>query len=192
VSVDLSATINQPFDLDRFVSTAQTTLGQLTGTAPPDLQTISGRIYRRGQLVEPGAVVPRGSATTLGDRDDPSLSEPVSGRGYLVLKPDSLTDEVFFFVHDGRRHLPSEPLRAVFSPARTPVGVTLATSAAIAAAIEGRGELIDLEIRFVEPPVADPMEFVKMTMLPPREKPFGEACLDWVRQFENLEGWPPA
>jgi hypothetical protein len=191
VSVDLSATISQPFDLDTFVSATQTTLGQLTGTLPPDLVVIAGRTYRQGQLVDPGAEVPRGSATTLGDPDDVSLGEPVSGRGYFVLRLDGLPDEVFFFVYDGRKYRPADPLVANFSPSRTPVGVTVAISATIAAAIEGQGELIDLNIRFLESPVADPRQFVELTKLRPGDKPFRNACLDWVRQFDRLEGWPP-
>ncbi len=191
MSVDLSATINRPFDLDAFVTTTRATLGQLTGSVPPELLIIAGRTYRQGQMVDPGAVVPRGSGTKLGDPDDASLGEPVSGRGYSVLRPDDLPDEVFFFVHDIRKYLPSDPLTAVFSPARTPVGVTVAAAAAISAAIEGGGEFVDLEIRFVEPPVGDPREFVEMTKRPSSDKPFARACLHWVRQFESLEGWPP-
>ncbi len=191
MSVDLSATIKRPSDLDAFVTTTRATLGQLTGSAPPELRVVAGRTYRQGQMVDPGAAVPCGSATTLGDPDDASLRAPAPGRGYWVLMPDDLPDEVRFFIHENREHLPFDPLTAVFSPARTPVGVTVAAAAAISAAIEGRGQLVDLEIRFVEPPVDDPRRFVEMTKRPPSDTPFARACLDWVRQFQSLDGWPP-
>jgi len=117
----------------------------------------------------------------LGDFTGERRSGIDAKHDFFVLKVDDFPDEVRFFVH----HLPEPELRhgirIVFSPTRTPVGVALATAAALAAAVSGQGELLDYDVNFVLPHITDPGRFIAAMKLTSESPDFSQACLQWVR-----------
>ena len=188
--MDLSATISTGFTLSALTLAAGELVGELAGTDAPEVLAVVGRRYHRGVEIDPGAAAPPGACIRVGDLG-PSGAHRSVDRFDLELRspPDRARVRV---VDHGRRGRGGDGTTMAISPQRTPVGVLLATAAALAAATVGEGEFVDLDLRLVDPPITDPQAFVDRTRLQPTDLPLAAAALAWVRRFEHLGAWPPA
>jgi hypothetical protein len=167
MSVDLVATLCRPVSLNAVVETARETLSTLLGgSAVPAFEVAADSEYRQGATVIGGPIV----SGVVGFE----IAVPATGDGVRLMVVD----------HGDER-------RAVFSPDRTCVGVAVATGLALAAARLGHGEFLDYEIFMLTPPVHDPGQVVSRTRLVDGGGDFGARCERYLRQFPDLNGWPP-
>lgn len=183
--------MRRPFGLDALVKTSQGILVELLGVevAPP-VEVFAGRRYREGHRVDAGRRLARRELATelVGDH----ISGPLHRRSTLHFEFDipSTGDCARLMVIDRSEDV-TEPVSGVFSPTRTCVGVVVATALALAAAVQGAGEFIDDEIKMLRPPVTDPRRVIERTRLPGRETDFAGRCERYLRQYPQLDGWPP-
>jgi hypothetical protein len=85
----------------------------------------------------------------------------------------------------------TEPrIEAIVSPARTCVGVVLATAIALGAASASGGDFIDMEIVMLDEVSWDPAEFTELARLTDGAGDFAARCEQFMRQFPRLNGWP--
>lgn len=185
MTVDLWATMREPISLEELVTGARDTLGRLLGIDDPPVIGVfadrqwgdTGLAYAGRRL---GTAEQRSLMVAEHDRDAPvDLS---SRRRLHFVTPAG----------DGAAAWASDHVEPWFSPRRTCVGVVVATALALAAADRGRGEFVDINIFMLEPPENDPERVIELTRLPDRGPDFGPRCERYLRQFTNLNGWPPA
>lgn len=69
------------------------------------------------------------------------------------------------------------------------VGVVFATGFGLG--IAGHGEIIDDEVGMLRPPLKDPAAFVERTCLAVPGDDFALPCERFMRQFHQLNDWPP-
>jgi hypothetical protein len=193
VSVDLGATLGKSITLGAVVDESHAILAALLGVAAvPDLAVFVDREYDRGVRVGPGRRlgVTELAATIVGD---PIAPEPngMSGSVHFEVDLPSTGDGVFFTVIDHTGEAADGHRHVVLSPNRTCVGVVLATSLALAAALRSNGDYVDDEIRMLRPPVRDPVEVIGRTRLSGVGNDFAARCEQYLRQFPGLGGWPP-
>lgn len=191
VSVDVGATISKSFPLWDLAAATGEVFGELAGTHAPEAVAAVGRRYEQGVEVEPGSLVAPDSPVCVGDFA--TLSDPDRSVQHFELELRGHPDRVLALVVDHEElGWGGNGVTVDFSPHRTPVGVLLAVAAALASATVGSGEFVDLNIRFVDPPLSDPRTFIQRCRLERGDQPLASSALAWVRQFEHLGGWPPA
>lgn len=194
MSVDLAATVRVPTTLAAVVDRARGVLSTLLDLPTvPDLVIVVDRPHQQGARTGPDRrpdVVNLG-ATVIGHPMAPDgtgaagvpvkIDVPATGDGVRLMEID-LHDPEFGAFDDDRR--------AVVSPGRTCVGVTMATGVALAVAQLARGEFLDDEIRMLRPAVRDPDQVIGRTRLRGAEGDFAARCEEYLRQFPDLGGWP--
>jgi hypothetical protein len=176
MSVDLVGTLPRPVTLAAVVDQARTTLAELLGDpAVPELAVIRDRAYDKGVRTHAGRPLTTGELAVTeiggGERSHFDIDIPATG------------DIVWLMVSDDH---------AVFTPKRTCVGVTVAAGLALAVAKVAKGEYLDQEIWMLTPPVTNPDDVVAHTRLPDATDSFTVQCERYLRQFPNLNGWPPS
>jgi hypothetical protein len=189
MSADLVAHLRTPFTLAALITTADEILAELLGGWPgPALTVHTGRRYTQGKRVADGRRLSASELeSTIVNADLEALYE---------ITVDDLEDGTWFSVvtfFDDPDDLdePEERVEAICSPHRTCVGVVIATSVALAAAQCGNGEFIDIEIALLRPPVHDPRSAIAAMRLSDPGTDLLARCTAFIRQFEQLNGWPP-
>jgi hypothetical protein len=181
MSVDLYATLPRPVSMATVIDTASTTLTELLAlAAPPKLCVTGFAVYDHGEIVQPGRrlAAPELRAMTLGVPGEGQHVQVAVGR-----------DPVWLM--DGEYHPHGDDgFVLTVSPARTSVGVVLAMSVALAAAMVAGGEFIDDEIRMLRPPERNPRSVVDRTRLRTARPDLATACEEYMRPFPHLGGWP--
>lgn len=192
MSVDVGATVVSPFPVAALLNSMQRVMSELIGAEAPPVTAIDGRVRARGELVREGRRLPPDSAEMLGDRI-PRNPDGRFGSRHLELVVAGHHELVWLMVmdFDWEDQLGDCPsgVSVTFSPMRTCLAVVTALSGALAAAIEGGGELIEFQIRFPDSPEADARAFIEGTRLPPSLESFEKCCVTFMRQFAALEGW---
>lgn len=179
VSVDLFATVQRPVGFELLVATARATIRRLLALdVVPAIDVFADEHDGQGRRLRPGR---RLAASEL-------TAETIGGRmsaGCFDFRVATSGDLARFFV------APDEGmLDAVFTPTRTCVGVVVATALALATALHGCGEFIDLEIRMLDPGESDPEAMIEQTRLVDPGADFAAQCERYMRQFARLNGWP--
>lgn len=179
MSVDLCATVQEPISLATVVSAANTTMRTLLHLeSVPAIAVFAATRHEQGRRIDPGRLC---SVETL-------ASDVIGGRmsagNYDFRLADHAELTRFFVAQD------EGMVNAVFSPARTCVGIVLATALSLAAADHGCGEFLDLEIRMLDPIVSEPSIFAQSTRLKEPGTDFDLQCQRYLRQFSRLNGWP--
>lgn len=176
--------MSSPVTLADLVERAASIEAELLGLAEvPPLDLVAGRRRQSGQVVTPG--IPLSGevlATTWLGPGAPDLLVEVDDAGRESL--------VVLVVSD----VPSD-WRLVCVPDRSARGIVAAFGLALAAAYEGRGRLVDNDLRLAEAadvPDGDPAAFVAATRLVSGAASVQEACVAYLRQFPHLGGWPAA
>lgn len=199
MSVDLVGTMHAPVPLDVLVAAARETLARLLGlNAVPVIDVMADRKFDQGHLVDTGRHLRHREhgAVLIGERSTGSQGECPSERdlGFCVA---GLGDTVRLLVYDPWElldpeapHERVEPVEAVFSPARTCVGVVTATALALTAGSLGKGEFVDAEISMLPSPEPDPSRMIELTRLSDRGDDLVPRCERFMRQFARLNGWP--
>jgi hypothetical protein len=189
VTVDIDAVITLPFRLDALLLQASEILSTLVGAPPEPFTAMVGRMFQSGVMIREGESPEAGLLVgDFGVRDADDGRPPSQ---FFDLAFGALGDQARLMVIDHTSREFGGRISACVSPYRTPVGVATATSVALAVAELGRGAFEDVNIRFIDPPVYDPVKFIELARRPATDEPFSAACLTWVRSFPNLGGWPP-
>ncbi|WP_328835092.1 hypothetical protein [Streptomyces europaeiscabiei] len=199
MSVDFVGTMHAPVPLDALVATTRETLVRLLGLRTvPVIDVIADRRFDQGSLVDAGRCL-RGQelgGVLVGERV-PGLSAEDPGERDFAFCVAGSRDMVRLMMFDPHVHLghdgphdKREPVEAVFSPARTCVGVVTAAALALAAGSLGDGEFIDAEVSLLQVPESNPARMIELTRLPDLGDDFAARCERFMRQFARLNGWP--
>lgn len=178
MSVDLEATLRTPITLAVLIDRTRNVLADLLGGVEvPYLAVLTDR--RRGRALGPAGL----SAAVIGEPIEPD-QDGLSGSVFYDIDIPATGDGVRLMVIDfiGEASI-DDDRHAVFSPSRTPVGITVATGLALATAQLGDGEFVDDEIRMLTPPVRDPDEVISRTRLEGPADDFVGQCTKYLRQF---------
>ncbi|MEV6237794.1 hypothetical protein [Lentzea sp. NPDC051838] len=182
MSVDLWATMRTPISLDELVAGARETLGLLLGVDnPPGIQVFADQQWGDTGLVDAGRRLGAAEQRSLMVSEDTPAD--TSNRRWLEFATSA---------GNGAWAVVFDHVEPSFRPRRTCVGVVTATALALTTARLGGGEFVDINIFMLEPPQDDPENVVERTRLPDRGTDFGPRCERYMRQFANLDGWPPA
>lgn len=197
MSVDLAATLRQPITLAAMLERTRTILSDLLGIARvPDLEIFVDRQYQQGVRTTPGRCLDAAelAAAVIGDPIAPDATDLDDGAHFEIDVPTT-GDQVRLMVidlHDEEFGEDRLHRHALFSPCRSCVGVAVATCLALAVAQLARGEYLDDEICMLRPGVRETDRVIDRTRLSEGGSDFAAQCEKYLRQFPDLNGWPPA
>lgn len=191
VSADIVAGLRVPISLAMLLGGGHHTLMELLGgVAVPELVLYAHpgplRHAQRG----------RGRRVAGAELEQTTVGEPIAGPdnapvGSVLYEIRVPTGDLTWLWLFDQRMFGSGRVEAVFTPRRSCIGVVLATSLALGAALSSGGDFVDINIMMLGPPGATAQEFLGRTRLPDPGTGFIEQCERYMRQFTNLGGWPP-
>jgi len=181
LSVEFNAVMTRAVAVGDLLSAAGTILVELTGIdeAPPTVAVVGnerrlGRVVGAGQTLGPDRL----ATTWLG----PGVPDP-----HLEIFDDAGTELAQLVVSAA-----PDAWIVTVSPGGPARAIVSGLAFACAAALLGDGQVVDNDLRLTDGYEHDIGGFVAATRLPPGPRTLDGACLEYLRRFPQLEGWPPS
>ena len=198
MSVDLVAELPGRVSLAAVLDQARDVLRTLLGldSEPPALAVSNGWRVENHWVSSGRPLSPQDLANTIiGERIPPGDGEMAGGSVTFWVDLAGSKDRALVRVCDLTGTPGTEPsteprIEAVVSPARTCVGVVLATAIALGAASASGGNFIDMEIVMLDGVSWDPARFIELAHLTHGAGDLEARCEQFMRQFPRLNGWP--